>query len=320
MSIRDLKTFLIVVDSGSFAGAARAIARTQSAVTAQIQALERQLGVKLFDRASRPPQLTAAGRAFIAKARDVVGAYDRLFRDSAAPDLRGHLRLGVVPSVMTGLTPPVLLLLGERHPGLHVEVAMGLSAELVNKVERDQLDVALISAPLEAGLSLKWSPFLREPLVLIAPPDAPAKGAAELLRAYPFIRYSTQAWAGKLIEREVKRKRLQVRETMVLNTLEAIMSMVHAGLGVSIVPLPAISPPGSPAVRAVPLPGPPTYRTLGLIEIANHPKSGLTRMLLQALKDVVGPLRGALPPARPPARRAPTRRPPPRDTRNARKK
>ena len=290
MSIRDLKTFLLIAESGSFGGAARAIYRTQSAVTAQVQTLEEQLGMRLFDRTSRPPKLTEAGRAFIPRAREVVSAYDALFQNLNETDLRGNLRLGVVPSVITGLTPRVLVLLGERHPGLHIDLAMGLSADLVRKVERGLLDVALISDPLEAGLALTWSPFLREPLVLIAPFDAPQKNAIQLLGSYPFIRYTNQAWVGKLIERVLRQKRLYVRETMVLNTLEAIISMVRAGLGVSIVPMRLVDPPGSPLVRTVPLPGPTMFRTLGLIEIANHTKSALSLTLLSALKDVVTPL------------------------------
>jgi DNA-binding transcriptional LysR family regulator len=291
LSIRDLKTFLLIAESGSFTGAAQAIYRTQSAVTAQIQSLEDLFGVLLFDRSTRPPTLTDAGRSFIPRASEVIKAYDALLRNEGAVDLRGYLRLGVVPSAMTGLTPRALVLLGERHPGLHIELAMGLSAELVSKVERGVLDVALISDPLEVESSLKWSPFLREPLVLIAPVYAPQKDVKELLRIYPFMRYTNQAWVGKLIERVVEQKRLHVRETMVLNTLEAISSMVHAGLGVSIVPLQLVPAFGSPPVRAISLPGPPVFRSLGLIEIAGHPKSALSITLLNTLKEIVTPLR-----------------------------
>lgn len=295
MSIRDLRTFLLIAESGSFARAAKAIYRTQSAVTAQIQALEEQLGVRLFDRTTRPPRLTEAGKVFIPRAREAVGAYEALFRGNERTDLRGNLRLGVVPSAMTGLTPRVLVLLGERHPGLHVELEMDLSAELVAKVERGLLDVALISDPREAGLSLRWSPLLREPLVLIAPMDAPQRSAVELLRAYPFMRYTNQAWVGRLIDRVLRQKRLRVRETMILNTLEAIYAMVHAGLGVSIVPMRLIEPVASPPVRTVPLPGASVHRTLGLVEPADQPKSALSRTLLEGLRDVTAPFAETMP-------------------------
>ncbi|MDR3521606.1 MAG: LysR family transcriptional regulator [Acidocella sp.] len=286
MSIRDLKTFLAIAKAGSFVAAARTVYRTQSAVTAQMQALEDQLGVILFDRSTRPPTLTDEGRGFVAKAQNVVAEYERLFSEPQDEHLRGNLRLGVVPSVITGLTPRVLVMLRDRYPGLRVELAMGLSAELVERVRRNLLDVALVSDPLEKGFSLQWSPFLREPLVLVAPIDAPAQSVEDLLEKYPFIRYTRHAWVGQLIEKQLKQQKLRVRETMVLDTLEAIIAMVHAGMGVSIVPMRLIEPAGSPPVRRLTLPGPMVYRTLGLVEIQDHPKSALMATLLGVLQAV----------------------------------
>ncbi|WP_342723548.1 LysR family transcriptional regulator [Bradyrhizobium sp. B097] len=83
MSIRDLKTFLAVVEHGSFAGAATAVRRSQSAITAQMRALEEEVGFPLFDRSKRPPLLNDAGRAFASKAAQAVQGYDSLFEDPA---------------------------------------------------------------------------------------------------------------------------------------------------------------------------------------------------------------------------------------------
>ncbi len=296
MSIRDLKTFLAIAETGSFAAAARAIYRTQSAVTAQMQALEERLGTVLFDRTTRPPSLTAAGHAFVERAASVVAEYELLFAGEDET-LRGHLRLGVVPSVITGLVPRALAMLRARHPALHVEVSMGLSAELVNRVRRGTLDVALISDPLEPRLGLRWSPFLREPMMLIAPIEAPTLGAQQLLATFPFIRYTRQAWVGQLIERLLRQKRLVVNETMMLDTLEAIIAMVHAGLGVSIVPMRLVEPPGSLPVRYVTLPGAVVYRTLGLVELADHAKATLSGTLLGVLQTIAAQA-GGTPPRR----------------------
>lgn len=285
-SIRDLKTFLLIAESGSFIGAARASYRTQSAVTAQVHGLEQALGVTLFDRATRPPKLTEAGRALIPRGKEVVAAYEALFQGRRDRLLQGSLQLGVVPSVITGLMPLVLRLLAERHPGLRIEVRMGLSADLVASVRRNLLNAAVISDPLDPGMGLTWSPFLEERMVLIAPPDAPAKNAAELLRTYPFIRYTRQAWVGRLIDRILREKRLVVRETMLLDTLEAVAAMVHAGLGVAIVPKRLIEPAGFAAARTVALPGAPVVRTLGVVEGEGHAKGALTATLIGALRDV----------------------------------
>lgn len=295
MTIRELKTFLAVVETGSFVAAARTTYRTQSAVTAQIQALEERAGMKLFDRANRPPTLTSAGHNFLERASAIVAQYDGLFAIETH-DIQGQLKLGVVPSVITGLVPRALVLLRTRHPALLVELSMGLSAELVGQVRRHELDAALISDHLPPRLGLRWSPFMREPLVLIAPIDATALSVQGLLASFPFIRYSRRAWVGGLIEGVLRQKRLVVRETMVLDTLEAIISMVHAGLGVSIVPKRLVEPPGSLPVRSVLLTGNAVYRNLGLIEPAEHEKSELSATLLVVLQSIAAHVGGSVPP------------------------
>ena len=103
--------------------------------------------------------------------------------------------------------------------------------------ERGFLDAAVVSDFKKSKSGLLWSPFAEEPLVLIAPTDAPSRRAEELIAAYPFVRYSRQTWVGKSIEAFLKRRNLEVQETMSLDTLEAITTMVQNGLGVSIVPL-----------------------------------------------------------------------------------
>lgn len=304
MSIRDLRTFLAIAEGGSFAAAARAVRRTQSAVTVQMRALEEEVGATLFDRARRPPLLNEAGRALVPRAREAVEAYDRLFERAGERPVEGHLRLGAVPSVVTGVLPRALVALRERAPGLHVELAMGPSRDLVERLERGQVDAAIVSDLLEGGAGLAWSPFAREPLVLIAPPDAPARRADELIASYPYIRYTRQAWVGQLIERLLKRRRLKPQESMTLDTLEAVTAMVGHGLGVSIVPLREGREPPGAAVRPVPFPGPPTCRTLGLAHAPSHPKAALAEMLLAALKatdegGTADRLRTAAGPARP---------------------
>lgn len=294
MSIRDLQTFLAIVETGSFVGAARTMYRTQSAITAQIQGLEDRIGAKLFDRTTRPPTLTPAGHHFLERASDVVIRYNQLFNQTNL-EIHGHLRLGVVPSIITGLIPRALVLLRTRHPALLVELSMGLSSDLVGQVRRNELDTALISDPLEPRLGLRWSPFMREPLVLIAPIDVPPLGAQALLNAYPYVRYSRKAWVGGLIERTLRQKRLIVRETMVLDTLEAILSMVHAGLGVSIVPKRLVEPLGSLPVRSVALPGNTVYRRLGLVEPMVHTKLELSSTLLSVFQSIAVQVGGAIP-------------------------
>src|SRR5258708_24870744 len=133
VSIRDLRTFLAIAESGSFDAAARSVRRTQSAVTVQMKALEDEFGLVLFDRARRPPVLSPGGRAFLPRAIEAVEAYDRLYQVSRYALVEGHLRLGVVSSVITRVMPKALVSLRARYPAVHVELSMGLSKELVSR-------------------------------------------------------------------------------------------------------------------------------------------------------------------------------------------
>src|SRR5258707_6630261 len=105
VSIRDLRTFLAIAESGSFAAASRSVRRTQSAVTVQMKALEDEFGLVLFDRARRPPVLSPAGRAFLPRAIEAVEADDRLFQVGSNALVEGHLRLWGLPNVIKGGKP-----------------------------------------------------------------------------------------------------------------------------------------------------------------------------------------------------------------------
>jgi DNA-binding transcriptional LysR family regulator len=293
MSIQNLRTLLAIAERGSFAAAARDVHLTESAVSMQVKALEAELGLVLFDRTRRPPVLTEAGRALLQDARELVRGYERLSRrkDDAEP-VEGHLRLGAVPSVLTGLLPGALAALQRKHPGLHVEIAMALSAELVQRVVRKRLDAAIVSELGRVPAGCAWSPFAREPLVLIAPPDAPDRPAGELLARYPFIRYTRQAWVGRLIHATMKRRRLKVAEAMILDTLEAVTAMVAQGLGVSIVPDRGRSVGFAFPVRAIALPGRTVHRVVGLLRPEGHAKASLTNALLGELTGIAGSAKG----------------------------
>lgn len=289
MSLRALRTLLAIAERGSFAAAAKACHLTESAVSMQMKALEAELGVTLFDRSVRPPQLTREALGLIEHAEAALTAYERLVeRVKDEPEVVGALGLGAVPSVMSGLLPRALAQLARHHPGVHVAVAMGLSAELVERVTTGKLDAAVVSELRRTPRGLIWQPFLEEPLVLAVPLDAPGEDAAKLLARYPFIRYTRQAWVGELIDDLLKRRRLSVREAMTLDTLEAVTAMVHHGLGVSIIPAQSSLGAHAAPVRHVALPGPPVRRVVGLIYRAGGQQERLAAALLGELQQVTG--------------------------------
>lgn len=285
MNLTVLKSLIAIAEHGSFAVAARILDLSQSAISLHVQSLEAEMGRQLFDRSCRPPILTDAGRAAVARAKDIVALTEELLTASSAhADVQGRLQLGAVGSTLTGLLPLALSALRTHHPGLHLEIVSGFTSQLHGMVHRRRLDAAIVSDYNESERTMEWRPFLRERLVLIAPPETVGDDVQRLVRTYPFIRYNPSAAVGRVIERAVQKLKLSPRESMRLDWLEAIEAMVANGHGVAIVPDRRINP--LVRVRTINLPGPAQYRTLGMIEPSNNPKRRITDLVFARLFEV----------------------------------
>lgn len=267
MSIRMLKTLIAVAENGTFSAAAEAVFVTHAAVSQQMRALEEEWQIAIFDRSKRTPEFTPTGRALLAKAREVVRAYDDIVPSVLGDDgLSGEFRLGAVPTSLTGLVPFATAILKSRCPDLHVGLYPGLSTHLIHQVERNALDGALVAHPELLPRGLVWHPIASEEMVLICAEKIQGDDPITILSNHPFIRFSRDAVVGSIIERWLQTNNVAVRDSLELGGLEAIYSMVVADLGVSIVPEPCVRVAGGPALRKISLmaAGGPK-RELGLI-------------------------------------------------------
>jgi DNA-binding transcriptional LysR family regulator len=272
MSIKILRTLIAVADQGTFSAAADAVCVTHAAVSQQMRALEEDWQIAVFDRSSRTPEFTPAGRALLAKAREVVQAYDDILPsvlDSSG--VAGDFRLGAVPTTLTALVPSAVSMLMGKFPDLHVALSAGLTTHLVRQVERTHLDAAIVSKPAILPVGLGWQPVAREPLELIAPQGLEGHDPLELLQARPFIRFSRDAVVGSMIEGWLQDRGLRVQDSMELEGMEAISSLVASSLGVSIVPDCCVRPCNPLPLTHLPLPDAPV-RDLGLIYRVDNTK------------------------------------------------
>ena len=151
-----------------------------------------------------------------------------------------------------------------------------------------ELDVAVATWPAIAPEGLALHEIAREPLVVIAPADAPEATVPELIAAHPFIWFSRKTWAGQQIERLLGALGLRPRQGMEADSLEAIAALVAHGLGVSVVPERS-GAPFPDRLRRLPLDGPDAFRRLALIERDANPKARLAAALLEELRAVTGP-------------------------------
>lgn len=297
MTIRLLRTLVAVADAKTFSAAADAIHVTHAAVSQQMQTLEADLGVALFNRAKRTPELTPMAQQIVAKARVLLFDYDSLVSSVLDEDgLSGVVRLGALATTLTGLTPQAMAVLKARFPGIKLRIRPGLTGDLLADIERGTLDAAIITKPHLMPLRVDFRPLTREPLQLIAPIDVTTDDPYDLLETQPYIRFNRNAVLGTLIENWILSKRLRVSETMELNSAEAISSMVQAGLGVSIVPDLAVKPHDGIDVKRIPLgPDAPT-RTLGLVSHKDQVKTRVIEEIFAALTSVIpAALRAAKP-------------------------
>ena len=169
-SIRTLQTFLATVRLGSFAAAGQDVGLTSAAVGLQIRALEEELGVALFDRSARAAVLNTEGRQRVPVIKELVERWQQLQVQPGQGELGGTVVMGALVSALMGAFADALWKLKRQHPGLEVTLLAGQSADFMTRVERGELDAAVVTqSPTRLTASLGWTPLYTEPRVLIVP-------------------------------------------------------------------------------------------------------------------------------------------------------
>ena len=288
MSIRALRTLISVHRHGSFRLSAEAEHLTPAAVSQQMRNLETSLKLQIFERSQRTPKLTEVGLSLVSEASMVIAAYDGLAdKVRSDNDISGNLILGAVPTTLTGLLPLALSRLKVQYPALQIRVVPGLSNQLLLQLDRGQIHAAVISQPEVLSHSLSFSKIATEALVLLVSASTKQIPPEELLRSQPFIRFNRDAIVGRQIEAWLQGQGISVKDTMELEGLEAISSMVAANLGISIVPKRCITESDQLPIKTVSLGKNAPTRTLGLVRRSNTPKVRIIGAAETALSKAV---------------------------------
>ena len=283
-SIRLLKNFLVIARHKSVAAASREIGLTPAAAGQQIQQLEEEIGLELFDRTKRSLSLNTNGRSLIEPIQEIIARYEAL-GSNLKSGLSGTIVIGALVSSLMGAFGKTLNELKLQYPDLEIKLLAGLSSDFLDQILEGSIDGAIVTeSPFTLPQNVQWTELYREPMILIAPSQVAKKNTKQQspkLRL-PFIRFERNTWTGHLVDQTIKANKLTIEESMELNSVEAIIELVRQGIGYSIVPKLANVPWEADRQLIIQeLPGKTIYRKVGLLERKKHSRQNITLAIKQ---------------------------------------
>lgn len=162
--------YIVAVDTyRHFATAAEACHVTQPTLSMQIQKLEDELGVLVFDRSKQPVVPTETGQSILAQARDVLRAARRIpeIVSESKEDFRGDLKIGIIPTLAPYLLPYFIGEFIEKHPAVSIQIQELVTEQVVERLKHGLIDVGLVVTPL-AENGITEVPLFQEPFVVYA--------------------------------------------------------------------------------------------------------------------------------------------------------
>jgi len=172
MTLTQLNYLIAVDNHRHFARAAEACFVTQPTLSMQIQKLEEELGVLLFDRSKHPVRPTTIGEKLIAQARTILNEAERMNQilQESKNVLEGPFKLGIIPTVTPSLVPRFLSKFTSRFPKIQLQIQELTTEMIVEKLQRDELDAGILATPLKER-SIIEKPLYYEPFMAYIPSD-----------------------------------------------------------------------------------------------------------------------------------------------------
>ena len=245
MNLRFLRTFVAIADNAGFARAAARLNLTQSAASRQIQALEDELGLRLFARIGRNARLTAEGEDLLVRSRRLLSDVEAIAAHASAlkSGEAGALRVGATPQVIENLLAGFLPRYRKRHPGVDVPLVEDGGARLPDRLERGDLHIAIMPAGED-----RFSGRLLYPMhVLAVLPQRHRLSRRAVLEVAeladePLLRltpgFASHGWF------EAACQIAHIRPRVLLESVapHTLIALAHAGHGIAVVPSPVRIP------------------------------------------------------------------------------
>lgn len=241
MELRILNTFLKVAQLQSFSKAADSLGYSQSAITVQVQQLENELGVRLFDRIGKNVTITHYGQSFIPYARDVISSATRAAHFTVDDhDLTGTLRIGSIESIITTSFSEILPLFHQRCPHVTTTIYSGGTQELLEMLHHNELD--LIYTLDEPGYDPQLVKLFEQPedVVVMAGGQHPLSKSEHLMLKdivnEDFILMPKTSNYRHLFDAELARQKLEVHPFLELDGTDMAIRLLESNPYLTVLP------------------------------------------------------------------------------------
>ncbi len=258
MNIDHLRYFLVLSQELHYSRAAERLHISQSGLSHAVAALEKELGVPLFQKSGRGIRLGQYGLALLPQAQQIVSLADsclhsfRMLREGV-----GTIRLKTIPLLITPTVTSLCRRFKEENPGCDFQFSTGMSRAVCQALLEDAIDIGFCSKPIEDP-ALEYVSIQRRRLVAAVPPDHPLAGRAcvtlEDTLPYPHVTYSWLSGQRDMVDRVFAPVRARWRIAYEVEDADFIMELVAQGFGITVM---LDTPPvHRPDVRLLPLTAP----------------------------------------------------------------
>jgi LysR family nitrogen assimilation transcriptional regulator len=290
LTIRQIKYFVAVFESGSISKAAERENCSQPGLSAQVRNLEQIIGSPLFDRSVTGIAPTAAGQRFYRHAVVILHAINRVEQEMTdyGREASGIVRVGLIPSIVRGLLPEFLPEFVENHPFVDIQLVESFSGILADWVFEDKIDFAVVvEPPRHTGMKVRkladGLAVLISGRALDLPPLVPVRlpELTSLKLVAPSPRHSLH----DVIDRAIRTGNLRIKRTIELDTVTGMIEFVRRSDWVTILPLAAVvADLNSDQLRVNPIIEPAIVTDLYLIHLQQNPLSRAAKTFVVALK------------------------------------
>lgn len=285
-NLTGLRIFADVISTGSFTAAADLHGVTQPAVSFHIRQLETTFDVQLISREGRRAIPTAAGAELLRNIAHIDKAVGDTIRsmDQFSEASGGELRIGTGSTACAMLLPGVLRQLRRSLPGTEISVVTGNSPEIARKLVANEIDVGIVTLPVD-GRTIQSTVLFEDEIVMLAPPsmELPDTVTPEVLFQHPATMFESARVTRSLIDGWFARAGFTFHPAMTVGSLEAIRELVSMDMGYALLSrlaLPADRASDGMRVRSL---SPQLFRTIGFAVRRDQVIPPATELFIAAL-------------------------------------